>query len=40
MYKGDTFIVNVGRNVVEFKVVDTDPCPYCIMAPDTIITLD
>ena len=23
--------------VVEFKVVDTDPAPYCIVAPDTVI---
>lgn len=23
--------------VVEFKVVETDPGPFCIVAPDTII---
>ncbi len=40
VHKGDIFIVNVGRDVVEFKVVDTDPSPYCIVAPDTIINLD
>ena len=22
---------------VEFKVVDTDPTPFCIVAPDTVI---
>lgn len=22
---------------VEFKVVETDPSPYCIVAPDTLI---
>lgn len=22
---------------VEFKVVETDPSPYCIVAPDTVI---
>ena len=22
---------------VEFKVVETDPAPYCIVAPDTVI---
>lgn len=22
---------------VEFKVVDTDPSPHCIVAPDTVI---
>ena len=22
---------------VEFKVIETDPAPYCIVAPDTVI---
>ena len=22
---------------VEFKVIETDPSPYCIVAPDTVI---
>lgn len=25
---------------VEFKVVETDPSPYCIVAPDTVIHCD
>ncbi|KAK2721092.1 hypothetical protein QYM36_003386 [Artemia franciscana] len=35
--KGDIFIVRGGMRAVEFKVVDTDPSPYCIVAPDTLI---
>ncbi len=38
--EGDTFIVRVGVNVVEFKVIETDPSPYCIVAPDTIIDVE
>ena len=34
VHKGDTFIVP-GR--WEFKVVETDPSPYCIVAPSTVI---
>lgn len=25
---------------IEFKVVETDPAPYCIVAPDTVIHCD
>jgi transitional endoplasmic reticulum ATPase len=35
--KGDTFIARGGMRAVEFKVVETDPAEYCIVAPDTII---
>lgn len=35
--KGDTFLVNAGMRGVEFKVVETDPAEYCIVAPDTVI---
>lgn len=35
--KGDLFLVRGGMRAVEFKVVDTDPEPYCIVAPDTVI---
>eukprot|EP00301_Raphidiophrys_heterophryoidea_P002731 c11266_g1_i2.p1 GENE.c11266_g1_i2~~c11266_g1_i2.p1 ORF type:complete len:808 (-),score=279.56 c11266_g1_i2:86-2509(-) len=35
--KDDTFLVRGGMRAVEFKVVETDPSPYCIVAPDTII---
>eukprot|EP01060_Flectonema_neradi_P039295 TRINITY_DN85_c0_g1_i2.p1 TRINITY_DN85_c0_g1~~TRINITY_DN85_c0_g1_i2.p1 ORF type:complete len:809 (+),score=231.88 TRINITY_DN85_c0_g1_i2:47-2428(+) len=35
--KGDTFIVRGAMRAVEFKVVETDPDEYCIVAPDTVI---
>jgi transitional endoplasmic reticulum ATPase len=35
--KGDLFLVRGGMRAVEFKVVETDPAPYCIVAPDTVI---
>jgi len=35
--KGDLFLVRGGMRAVEFKVVETDPSPYCIVAPDTVI---
>lgn len=35
--KGDLFLVRGGMRSVEFKVVETDPAPYCIVAPDTVI---
>lgn len=35
--KGDVFIVRGGHRAVEFKVIETDPSPYCIVAPDTVI---
>lgn len=37
IHKDDTFIIRGGMRAVEFKVVETDPSPYCIVAPDTII---
>lgn len=37
IHKGDIFIVRGGMRAVEFKVVETDPAPYCIVAPDTVI---
>merc|ERR1740129_2618102 len=37
IHKGDTFIIRGGMRAVEFKVVETDPAPYCIVAPDTVI---
>ena len=37
MRKGDTFLVRGGMRSVEFKVVETDPAPYAIVAPDTEI---
>ena len=35
--KGDIFLVRGDMRGVEFKVVETDPSPYCIVAPDTVI---
>uniref|UniRef100_A0A8R1E0G9 vesicle-fusing ATPase n=1 Tax=Caenorhabditis japonica TaxID=281687 RepID=A0A8R1E0G9_CAEJA len=37
VHKGDIFTVQAAMRSVEFKVVDTDPSPGCIVAPDTII---
>ncbi|GBM92712.1 Transitional endoplasmic reticulum ATPase [Araneus ventricosus] len=37
IHKGDLFLVRGGMRAVEFKVVETDPSPYCIVAPDTVI---
>ena len=33
---GDIFLVCGGMRAVEFKVVDMDPSPNCIAAPDTV----
>ncbi|EUB63915.1 Transitional endoplasmic reticulum ATPase [Echinococcus granulosus] len=33
--KGDTFLVRGNLRAVEFKVIETDPSPSCIVAPDT-----
>jgi transitional endoplasmic reticulum ATPase len=35
--KGDLFLVRGSMRAVEFKVVETDPGEYCIVAPDTMI---
>jgi transitional endoplasmic reticulum ATPase len=35
--KGDLFLVRGSMRAVEFKVVETDPEPFCIVAPDTVI---
>jgi len=37
VHKGDLFMVRGGMRAVEFKVVETDPVNYCIVAPDTVI---
>ena len=37
IHKGDTFVVRGGMRAVEFKVIETDPSPFCIVAPDTVI---
>ena len=33
-------MVRGGMRAVEFKVVETDPSPHCIVAPDTVIHCD
>jgi len=35
--KGDLFLVRGAMRAVEFKVVETDPGEYCIVAPETVI---
>ena len=35
--KGDLFLVRGGMRAVEFKVIECEPSPYCIVAQDTII---
>lgn len=35
--KDDKFVVRGGMRAVEFKVIETDPSPYCIVAPETVI---
>ena len=35
--KGDTFLVRGNLRAVEFKIIETDPSPSCIVAPDTVI---
>ena len=37
VHKGDTFIVRGNMRAVEFKVIETEPSPFCIVAPDTLI---
>jgi transitional endoplasmic reticulum ATPase len=38
--KGDTFLASGSMRSVEFKIVETEPDEYCIVAPDTIIHCD
>ncbi|XP_069023799.1 transitional endoplasmic reticulum ATPase [Embiotoca jacksoni] len=37
VHKDDIFLVRGSMRAVEFKVVDTDPSPHCIVAPDTVM---
>ncbi|XP_030267874.1 transitional endoplasmic reticulum ATPase isoform X3 [Sparus aurata] len=37
MSSDDIFLVRGSMRAVEFKVMDTDPSPHCIVAPDTVI---
>jgi len=38
--KGDVFLVRGGMRAVEFKVVETDPSPFCVVSPETVIHCD
>ncbi|PIN11172.1 AAA+-type ATPase [Handroanthus impetiginosus] len=38
--KGDLFLVRGGMRSVEFKIIETDPAEYCVVAPDTEIFCD
>jgi hypothetical protein len=33
----DTFLVQGGMRTVEFKIIETDPSEFCIVAQDTVI---
>ncbi|KAK9153928.1 hypothetical protein Sjap_001408 [Stephania japonica] len=35
--KGDLFLEGGGMRSIEFKVIETDPAEYCVVAPDTEI---
>lgn len=37
VHRGDLFLVRGGMRAVEFKVVECDPGPFCIVSPDTEI---
>ena len=37
IHKGDIFLVRGGMRAVEFKVVECDPSPRCIVSPETEI---
>jgi len=37
LHKGDLFVARAAMRAVEFKVVDLDPAPFCIVAPETTI---
>lgn len=37
VYIGDTFTAHMKTRTIEFKVFETEPSPYCIVAPETAI---
>ncbi|CAD6191919.1 unnamed protein product [Caenorhabditis auriculariae] len=37
VHKGDILVIKAAMRTVEFKVIETDPSPSCIVAPDTMI---
>lgn len=40
VHAGNKFIVQTKTRLIEFKVIETEPSPYCIVAPETIIHSD
>ncbi|CAF4063609.1 unnamed protein product, partial [Rotaria sordida] len=40
VHEGDVFIVHAAMHAVEFKVIETEPSPYCIVRSRTIIRCD
>ena len=39
LYKGDVFTLETSAcGTIELKVTETDPAPYCVVAPETVIT--
>jgi transitional endoplasmic reticulum ATPase len=40
IHRGDTFLARGGMRAVEFKVIECDPSPFCIVSPDTEIFTD
>ncbi|CAF3371447.1 unnamed protein product [Rotaria sp. Silwood2] len=38
--EGDVFIVHAAMHAVEFKVIETEPSPYCIVPSHTLIYCD
>jgi transitional endoplasmic reticulum ATPase len=37
IHEGDVFIVRAAMHDVEFKVIKTEPSPYCIVTPDIVM---
>lgn len=37
VHRGDIFSVRAVMRTIEFKVIETDPSPYCIVSHDTVI---
>uniref|UniRef100_F6VLN4 Transitional endoplasmic reticulum ATPase n=1 Tax=Ciona intestinalis TaxID=7719 RepID=F6VLN4_CIOIN len=37
VHKGDVLLIRGGMRAVEFKVVETDPSPFCVVSTDTTI---
>ena len=40
VHKGDIFSLKGDIRTIDFKVLETDPVPYCVVAPETVIHCD